>query len=110
MFEKNDGRIRWAAGARTIHNLVRAAQPWPIAHCALGGEIHRIHETRLADGPATAAPGTIEEILKDRILVATGEGRIAITQIQAPGKRVMAMGDFLRGHKLDAGVSFTDLT
>lgn len=110
MFEKNDGRIQWASGARTIHNLVRASQPWPVAHCALGGEIHRIHETRLAEGPATAPPGTVEEVLKDRVIVATGEGRIAITQIQGPGKRAMSTGDFLRGHKLDAGATFTDLS
>lgn len=110
MFEKNDGRIRWSASARTVHNLVRAAQPWPIAHCALAGEVHRIHETRLVEGPSTAAPGTVEEVLKDRLIVATGEGRIAVTAIQAPGKRVMECGDFLRGHKLDAGATFTDIT
>lgn len=109
MFEKNDGRIRWAAGAAAIHNLVRAAQPWPIAHCELGGEVYRIHETRLVDGPANATPGTVEEILSDRLVVATGEGRIAITQIQGPGKRVMNTGDFLRGHKLGAGATFTDI-
>ncbi len=109
MFEKNDGRIRWATAAPAIHNLVRAAQPWPIAHCELGGEVHRIHETRLAEGPASAIPGTVEEVLRDRLIVATGEGRIAITQIQGPGKRVMNTGDFLRGHKLDAGATFTDI-
>lgn len=109
MFEKNDGRIRWASAAPAIHNLVRAAQPWPMAHCELGGEVYRIHETRLVDGPAAAAPGTVEEVLKDRIIVAAGAGRIAITQIQGPGKRVMEAGDFLRGHKLDAGAAFTDI-
>lgn len=109
MFEKNDGQIRWVSRATAIHNLVRAAQPWPIAHCTLGGEVYRIHETRLTDGPASTAPGTVEEVLKDRLIVATGEGRIAITQIQGPGKRVMNTGDFLRGHKLDAGATFTDI-
>lgn len=109
MFGKDDGRIHWGADARTIHNLVRASQPWPVAHCHLGGEVCRIHETRLAEGPATAAPGTVEEVLKDRLIVATGAGRLAITKIQAPGKRMMDTGDFLRGHKLEAGTVFTDI-
>lgn len=110
IFEKADGRIHWAASARRIHDLVRAAQPWPIAHCELHGEVYRIHETRLAEGTATAPPGTIEELLNDRIVVATGDGRIAVTAIQAPGKRVMAIGDYLRGHKREAGERFLDIT
>lgn len=110
MFEKADGRIRWGAPARQIHNLVRAAQPWPVAHCELHGEVYRIHETRLADGAPSRPPGTIEEIRKDCIIAATGEGRIAITEIQAPGKRKMAMGEYLRGHALEAGTLFKDLT
>lgn len=109
MFEKADGRIRWEAAAREIHNLVRAAQPWPIAHCHFGGEVYRIHETRLAEGDVDAGPGTIEEVLQDRIIVATGNGRLAITELQAPGKRAMAAGDFLRGHKLNPGDAFTDI-
>lgn len=110
MFEKSDGRIRWAAPARTIHNLVRAAQPWPIAHCHFHDEVYRIHQTRLLDGPANAAPGVIESIEHDALIVATGEGHIAITGIQAPGKRIMTADEYLRGHKLDAGDTFVDIT
>ncbi len=110
MFEKADGRIRWAADAHAIHNLVRAAQPWPIAHCQLNGEVYRIHATEMVDGDASAPPGTVEEILKDRFVVATGNGLLAVTAIQAPGKRVMAAGDFLRGHKLEPETQFMDIT
>jgi len=110
MFEKADGRIAWSAPAVNIHNLVRAAQPWPVAHCLFHGEVYRIHETRLVDGAATSAPGTIEEIQNDRLIVATGGGQIAITGIQAPGKRAMNVTDYLRGHKLEAGDAFADIT
>ena len=110
MFEKADGRIRWAESAATIHNLVRAAHPWPIAHCHLDGEVYRIHATERAEGTASAAPGTVEALSKDRFTVATGDGLLAVTQIQAPGKRAMAAGDFLRGHRLEPGAQFTDIT
>lgn len=109
MFEKQDGRIQWGSSAETIHNLVRAAQPWPIAHCHMNGEVYRIHATERIEGNAMAEPGTIEHVMKDRLVVATGDGRLAITQIQAPGKRMMDVGDFLRGHRLEPGASFTDI-
>ncbi len=109
MFEKSDGRIRWNTSAATIHCLVRAAQPWPIAHCHLDGQVYRFHETERIEGAAKAAPGTVETILNDRLVVATDSGLIAITRIQAPGKKVMAVGDFLRGHRLEPGVQFTDI-
>jgi len=110
MFEKADGRIRWADSAAAIHNLVRAAQPWPIAHCQLDGEVYRIHATERVEGEASAAPGTVEAVSKDRFVVATGGGLLAVTAIQAPGKRVMDTGDFLRGHRLEPGARFMDIT
>ena len=109
MFEKLDGRIRWGMRATEIHNLVRASQPWPIAHCHFHGDVYRIHETRLLDGPAVAAPGVIEDVRKDCLIVATGEGHIAITGIQAPGKRTMTVDEYLRGHQLGAGDAFVDI-
>lgn len=109
MFEKADGRIRWAESAAAIHNLVRAAHPWPIAHCHLDGQVYRIHATERVGSAASTDPGTVEAVLEDRLIVATGDGLLAVTEIQAPGKRVMAAGDFLRGHRLEPGVQFTDI-
>jgi methionyl-tRNA formyltransferase len=54
-----------------------------------------------------AAPGTILEAVGDRLLVATGEGTIAITEIQAEGRRPMTSREFLAGHPLAAGEILT---
>ena len=62
--------------------------------------------------PATAAekktpdpflPGTMLEAAGDRLLVATGDGTLAITQIQAEGRRPMTSREFLAGHPLAVG-------
>ena len=109
MFAKEDGRIRWDRPARDLHNLVRAAQPWPAAQCAFRGETFRILKTEIIEGDAEDSPGTIVEVGKDRLVVATGAGRLAVLELQAPGKRAMAVADFLRGHEIAPGGGFGEL-
>ncbi|HEO72045.1 MAG TPA: methionyl-tRNA formyltransferase, partial [Candidatus Hydrogenedentes bacterium] len=84
-FEKADGRIDWTQPAEHIHNLVRAMNPWPVAHCLLEGEVCRIHKTEVLDEPAEAEPGVVVRVEKDRVVVAAGEGCLAILVFQAPG-------------------------
>jgi methionyl-tRNA formyltransferase len=110
LIHKDDGRIRWAQPARVIHNQVRALVSWPTAHCLLGDQVCRIHRTEVVSSSSTASPGTIIATEKDRILIATGEGQIAILAIQLPGKRAMEVGDFLRGSRLKPDDCFKDIS
>lgn len=106
LFEKADGRIDWTQPAVRIHNLIRAAQPWPIAHCAFRGDIIRILASEVLDEPTASAPGTVTRAEKDRLIVSTGKNSLAILRIQPPGKRPMAVGDYLRGHAVASGERF----
>ena len=106
LFEKEHGRVDWARPAIDIANLVRAAQPWPVAQCVLGGEVFRIHRAEALEEGADAAPGTVTAVGKDRFLVATGDGQLAVLVFQAPGKKAMPVGDFLRGRALVPGDRF----
>jgi methionyl-tRNA formyltransferase len=106
MFTKRDGAIQWDAPARVIHNLVRAAHPWPVAHCLYEGQVCRIHATRIVDEATHAAPGTVIRTEKDHVVVAVGQGAIAILLFQPPGKRAMPMEDYLRGHPITPGQIF----
>ncbi|MBI5092474.1 MAG: methionyl-tRNA formyltransferase [Candidatus Hydrogenedentes bacterium] len=105
LYEKSDGRIDWSRSARDIHNLVRAAIPWPVAFCKFRGETLRVHRTSLIGqtGQTGSIPGAITHTDKDCLLVATGDGLLAIHVVQAPGKRAMPVADFLRGHSIHAG-------
>ncbi len=109
MYTKDDGRIHWNMRATDIHNLVRAFVPWPVAHCGFEGETVRIHETRVVDLPVDKPPGTVLRVNRDDIVVATGEGALAISTIQTPGKRAMPMADFLRGNTVEVGDLFEDV-
>lgn len=113
LYEKADGRIRWGAPAKNIHNLVRAAIPWPVAHCGFKGQTVRIHETEILEDADQAlsgtVPGTVLRVEKDAVFAVTGEGVLAIRTIQAPGKRVLPIGDYMRGHPIQPDDRFEDL-
>jgi methionyl-tRNA formyltransferase len=49
--------------------------------------------------PGQEAPGTILAQEKTGILVKTGDGALAIHKLQLPGKRPLAVGDFLNGNR-----------
>ncbi len=109
MYTKEDGRIRWDRSATEIHNLARAFNPWPVAHCLLKGDTVRIYKTRVIEIQENKSPGTVLRINKNDIVVAAGDGAIAIETIQTHGKRAIPVADFLRGNALQPGDRFEDL-
>jgi methionyl-tRNA formyltransferase len=66
-------------------------------------------KTRVEETPTGAPPGTVVDVSRDAIHVATGHGgRLAIGQLQLEGGRPMAVRDFLAGHRVRSGVAFTN--
>ncbi len=106
---KDDGIIDWAKPAQAIHNLVRAMQPWPVAQTSwrAGSAPARepvrliVHKTVIVDGHGS--PGQVIEAAGDRLIVAGGEGAIALLAIQLPGKKPFTAAEFLRGHRIQPG-------
>jgi methionyl-tRNA formyltransferase len=106
---KKEGLIDWSQPGHVIHNLVRAMQPWPVAHT----EWHRrtqtgadpvrliVHKTAIVEGRGT--PGEVLESAGDRLFVAAGQGAVALQLIQLPGKKPFTTAEFLRGHRVLAG-------
>ena len=96
--EKSESRIDWTARAVEIERRVRAFNPWPIAETLYEGEQLRVlrakaemdDSTRLAGQP----PGTILLASERAVLVQCGMGRLAIAEVQRPGKRPVSARDF----------------
>jgi len=64
----------------------------------LRGDIPRAGEAPVAglgDGGAQAAPGQIVELRGDAIIVACGQGRLALKELQRPGKKPVAARDLM---------------
>ena len=101
---KEEGLIDWELPAAFIHNRVRGLYPWPHAYTYLDGARLIVLKTRVEDAETDAEPGTIVDVSREAIHVATGHGgRIAIEQLQAEGKRPMAARDFLAGRHVRPG-------
>lgn len=106
--EKSEALIDWSRDAVEIERKVRAFNPWPIAETRLEGEQLRVFEAVALGGAAGGThssnqrssahdPGTIAAIEADSLLVQCGRGRLAIRQLQRPGRRTVSAGDFARG-------------
>jgi methionyl-tRNA formyltransferase len=113
---KDDGVIHWNRSAVEIHNQVRGLYPWPHASSHIEGRRVIIWRSSVLDdaasvqavaGPASdEAPGTIVRAGSDGIDVATGHGTLRLTELQAEGKRVLKVRDYLAGHRLTPGSRF----
>ncbi len=103
--DKADGRLDWNQPARALHDRVRGVQPWPGATTRLGDQPLKIARTRPEPdrGQPEAAPGQIIEAAGDRLLVQTGQGALALLEIQPAGKKRMPARAFLAGRRIEPG-------
>ena len=103
---RDQERIDWSKSAREIYNQVRGLHPWPVAFTTYDGANVKLWWTEIADSQKNGAPGEILELAKDAIIIQTGDGALAIKELQPAGKKRMTAEDYLRGPKLQAGDRF----
>ncbi|MCX5657930.1 MAG: methionyl-tRNA formyltransferase [Candidatus Omnitrophica bacterium] len=105
LLKKEDGKIFWNEPAVSIHNKIRALQPWPGAWCLLNEKLVKLWKTKIIDVDSDKKPGEIAGISKEGIIVSLGKGSLLIEELQlSSGKRMMAQ-DFVLGHNLKKGAS-----
>jgi len=96
--DKAEALIDWSRGAIEIERQVRAFNPWPIAETRLDGEQLRIYSARAIDCDHESIGGESGKIIavsSDSIVVACGRGRLALTEVQRPGRRPVAARDLI---------------
>lgn len=109
---KDLGNVDWSMGAAAIERLIRGLSPWPGTYSRLNGKTVKLwraevcwevpgeKETKAGEKPV---PGTIIAVTKDGIFIQTGDGLLAVKELQLAGKKRMDVGAFLRGYPLQAG-------
>lgn len=104
--EKTEAQIDWSQPAAQIDRQIRAFNPWPVAQTTLGADTLRIWFSHCTDQQHTASPGTIIAQQSDALLIATGTGVLAITELQWPGGKRLPVKEVLkaRAQQLAVGV------
>ncbi len=113
--DRNTGDIDWNAPARDIFNLIRGLAPKPGAHSMLHYRVgedegqqmdvkiyasHCVAFEQLSEvGAADLKTGGIYTDGKSRFWVRCADGAVAITDLQAPGKKRMPIASFLAGYR-----------
>lgn len=105
LIRKEDGAIDWTLPATGIWRRVRADNPWPGAHTTLDGEQITIWRAWPLSSDAGQASGTIValpasapgEALDAAFAVQTGDGMLAVLELQRAGRRAVSSAEFKRG-------------
>lgn len=96
---KEEAHLDWQLSATQLVNKIRAYHPWPIAYTLLNGQVIRLWQAQVIAQQSAAEPGTIVDVSRAGIDVATSEGRVRITQLQLPSKKAQSAADVLNGHR-----------
>jgi methionyl-tRNA formyltransferase len=105
LLKKEDGIIDWTLPAVTLANRVRGLAPWPGAYTSVpGGDRWTIWRAQALPGPATKPPGVVMEVTSEAIHVATGEGVLALLELQPANSRRMAVSQYVAGHSISIGL------
>jgi methionyl-tRNA formyltransferase len=101
---KAEARIDFQREALEIEQQVRAFNPEPIAETRLDGEQLRIFAGRALTDAADLStpqsdaksvdPGVILSVQDGYMVVQCGRGRLAVTEVQRPGRRPISVRDF----------------
>jgi methionyl-tRNA formyltransferase len=98
--EKGEARLDWSRPAVELERAVRAFNPAPGAGSVCQGEAIKIWRARVV--PALGKPGAVVQA-GPQLVIACGEGGLALDELQRAGGKRMAAGEFLRGRTLRPG-------
>jgi len=102
--DKRESAIDWSRPAAELARLVRAMRPVPGAATTFAGGSLKVWHAQAVDGIGT--PGDILDAGAHGIIVACGEGALAISELQRAGGKRLSAAEFLRGKRLAPGARF----
>lgn len=110
MLSKETGHIDFTHSAVQIERLIRGLNPWPSAYAYLGDKMIKLWSAEVipseqaADhGLDSAEPGIVVAVNKQDFVIQTGDGYLAVQEVQLAGKKRMDTESFLRGYSLTEG-------
>jgi len=97
---KQEGQVDWQLPATQIHRTIRALNPWPMAYTQIQDQTVRIIQAESSAQESDLAPGSIVAIENsEALIIATGEGCIALKRLQFPGAKPLTVAQILNAKK-----------
>ena len=99
LIEKDDGLLDWKMIVKEIEAKIRAFDPWPLCRTIHSGRELFILKADIYDSDKMSGePGLVLGIDKNNgILIQTGKGILAVTELQYQTKKALFWKDFLNG-------------
>jgi methionyl-tRNA formyltransferase len=102
MLKKSDGLLDWGQSAASLHNRIRAFNPWPGTYTHLQAQTLRIWRAQPAEALGDSlAPGTLLHHSSGSAVVACGTGFLRLEEVQMENRKRTSALDFLHGIRLE---------
>lgn len=102
--EKAEALIDWSKSAAELDRHIRAFNPFPGAQALFGGQTVKLWLATPVAGEGEI--GTILAVDRSSVVIACGEGALAVTELQKAGGKRLPVQQFLAGHPLKVGDRF----
>ncbi|MBL8429395.1 MAG: methionyl-tRNA formyltransferase [Dechloromonas sp.] len=102
--EKAEALIDWAKSAAELDRHIRAFNPFPGAQALFGGQTVKLWQATPVAGAGQI--GTVLAVDRSSVVIACGEGALAVTELQKAGGKRLPVQQFLAGHPLKVGDHF----
>jgi methionyl-tRNA formyltransferase len=102
--EKAEALIDWSKSAVELDRHIRAFNPFPGAQALFGGQTVKLWQAMPVAGDGEM--GAILAVDRSRVVIACGEGALAVSELQKAGGKRLPVQQFLAGHPLKVGDRF----
>jgi methionyl-tRNA formyltransferase len=103
---KAEAAIAWTLPADVIERRVRAFDPFPGAAFTAAGETIKVWRSQVERLDVAAAPGTVIAADARQLVVACGDGALALLEVQRPGGKRQPVGNWLQAQPVARGAVF----
>ncbi len=103
LIRKQDGKIDFSKSPVEIERLIRGFDPWPGAFCDYNGVVMKLWAACPTDKATDKENGTVLYAGDEGMEIACGGQILKVTEIQVPGKKRVAVKDYLRGNAIEVG-------
>lgn len=103
MISKKEGHIDFSEDPEKIERKIRAFDPWPGSYAYMGERTIKLWKAEAVDKVTDRENGTVLVAEKGAVDIAAGGKILRVQEIQMPGKKRVAVKEYLKGNVIEIG-------